>query len=62
LIRGTLAIEDTGKVTAWADALIGPTSLPGKYSELVNDPVIWLSTALAPEDDAIPSLVPALLA
>jgi hypothetical protein len=26
----------------------------------VSDPVIWLSTALAPEDDAIPSLVPAL--
>jgi hypothetical protein len=26
----------------------------------VSDPVIWLSTALAPADDAIPSLVPAL--
>jgi hypothetical protein len=35
---GTLAIEDTGKVKAWADALIGPTSLPGKYSELMNPP------------------------
>jgi hypothetical protein len=27
-----------GKVKAWANALTGPTSLPGKYPQLMNPP------------------------
>jgi hypothetical protein len=30
--------EIAGKVKAWAKALTGPTSLPGKYPQLMNDP------------------------
>ena len=33
--RGT---EIAGKVRAWAKALTGPTSLPGKYPQLMNPP------------------------
>ena len=31
-------VDVAGKVTAWAEALIGPTSNPGKYPRLANAP------------------------
>ena len=31
-------VEIVGKVKAWAKAIIGPTSPPGKYPQLINAP------------------------
>ena len=36
--RAQWGTEVAGKVKAWAKALTGPTSLPGKYPELMNPP------------------------
>jgi hypothetical protein len=36
--RAHWGTEIAGKVKAWADALTGPTSLPGKYPQLMNAP------------------------
>jgi hypothetical protein len=36
--RAQWGIEIAGKVKAWAKALTGPTSLPGKYPQLMNPP------------------------
>ena len=36
--RAQWGTEIAGKVKAWAKALIGPTSLPGKYPQLMNPP------------------------
>jgi hypothetical protein len=36
--RARWGTEIVGKVKAWAGALTGPTSLPGKYPELMNPP------------------------
>jgi hypothetical protein len=36
--RGGWGTEIVGKVKAWAKALTGPTSLPGKYPQLMNPP------------------------
>jgi hypothetical protein len=36
--RASWGVEIAGKVKAWARALTGPTSLPGRYPELVNAP------------------------
>ena len=36
--RAHWGAEITGKVKAWAEALTGPTSLPGKYPQLINPP------------------------
>ena len=35
---GHWGVEIAGKVKAWAKALIGPTSNPGKYPQLMNAP------------------------
>ena len=35
---GHWGVEIVGKVKAWAKAIIGPTSLPGKYPQLINAP------------------------
>jgi hypothetical protein len=36
--RAHWGVEIAGKVKAWAKALTGPTSLPGKYPQLMNAP------------------------
>ena len=36
--RAQWGTEIAGKVKAWAKALTGPTSLPGKYPQLMNPP------------------------
>jgi len=36
--RARWGTEIAGKVKAWANALTGPTSLPGKYPQLMNPP------------------------
>src|SRR5262249_52338450 len=36
--RAQWGIEIAGKVKAWAKALTGPTSLTGKYPQLMNPP------------------------
>ena len=36
--RGSWGCEIAGKVKAWAKALVGPTSNPGKYPQLMNAP------------------------
>jgi hypothetical protein len=36
--RAHWGAEIAGKVKAWAKALTGPTSLPGKYPQLMNAP------------------------
>lgn len=36
--RARWGTEIAGKVKAWAEALVGPTSVPGKYPELHNPP------------------------
>ena len=36
--RARWGTEIAGKVKAWAKALTGPTSLPGKYPQLMNAP------------------------
>ena len=36
--RAYWGAEIVGKVKAWAKALTGPTSLPGKYPQLMNAP------------------------
>jgi len=36
--RAHWGAEIAGKVKAWAKALSGPTSLPGKYPQLINPP------------------------
>jgi len=36
--RAHWGAEITGKVSAWAKALIGPTSLPGKYPQMMKTP------------------------
>ena len=36
--RAHWGAEIAGKVKAWAEALTGPTSLPGKYPQLMNAP------------------------
>ena len=36
--RAQWGTEIVGKVKAWAKALTGPTSLPGKYPQLMNPP------------------------
>jgi hypothetical protein len=36
--RARWGTEIAGKVKAWAEALTGPTSLPGKYPQLMNPP------------------------
>ena len=33
---GHWGVEIVGKVKAWAKAIIGPTSPPGKYPQLMN--------------------------
>jgi len=35
---GHWGVEIVGKVKAWAKAIIGPTSPPGKYPQLMNAP------------------------
>jgi hypothetical protein len=35
---GHWGVEILGKVKAWAKAIIGPTSPPGKYPQLMNAP------------------------
>ena len=51
--RAKWGTEIAGKVKAWATALTGPTSLPGKYPQLMNPPgsetgpgqlVTWVTT------------------
>jgi hypothetical protein len=37
--RAQWGTEIAGKVKAWAKALTGPTSPPGKYPQLMNPPV-----------------------
>jgi hypothetical protein len=36
--RAQWGTEIAGKVRAWAKALTGPTSVPGKYPQLMNPP------------------------
>jgi hypothetical protein len=36
--RAQWGMEIAGKVKAWAKALTGPTSLPGKYPQLMHPP------------------------
>ena len=36
--RAHWGAEIAGKVTAWAKALVGPTSIPGKFPQLINPP------------------------
>lgn len=36
--QGRWGVEIAGKVRAWAEALTGPTSNPGKYPQLMNAP------------------------
>jgi len=36
--RAHWGTEIAGKVKTWAEALTGPTSLPGKYPQLINPP------------------------
>jgi len=42
---GHWGVEIVGKVKAWAKAIIGPTSPPGKYPQLIN----LLVAKLAPD-------------
>ena len=36
--RSRWGVEIAGKVKAWAQAIVGPTSLPGKFPQLLNPP------------------------
>ena len=55
-----IILNAAGDAIAFYKRALGAAEVMRMDDPSVSDPVIWLSTALAPADDAIPSLVPAL--